>query len=253
MSLLQSVGSPENYPDTPFITTMGDRKMGLHLFATTDLLDDSGYNRTYWTYSARWPGFYIANQAPKSGQLLVFDNEQTYGVKIFTHRNVHSPMFFPATDGYLLFADANDNEPELVDEQGQPEPVAWLPQSDYDRGGNRGFRKLTDPSVGTDKMIGFVRTKPTIWQEWYPIRIQAMVKTKDTLFIAGPPDVLDKEDPLASFEGRRGAILCAVSAKDGKKKAQLDLDTPPVHDGLIAAQGRLFIALKDGSVMSLGR
>jgi len=239
--------------DCPFITEMGDRKMGLHLIATAGLLDDSWYNRTYWMYSARWPGFYIANQAPKSGQILVFDDERTYGVKVFTHRNVHSPMFFPATDGYLLFADANDNEPELVDEQGLPEPVEWLPQSDYDRGRGRGMKKLTEQAVNMDKYIGFTRCRPPLWQQSYPVRIRGMVKTEAKLFVVGPPDVLDPADPLAAFEGRRGAMLCAASAADGKKIAELELDTPPIFDGLIAANGGLFVSLEDGCIMSLGK
>jgi hypothetical protein len=53
--------------EAPRITGMGDRKMGLHLLSTAGLLDDSWWNRTFWMYSERWPGFYIANQAPKSG------------------------------------------------------------------------------------------------------------------------------------------------------------------------------------------
>ena len=43
----------------------------------------------------RWPGFQLANQAPKTGQLLVVDDEKTYAVRVFYRRNVHSPMFFP--------------------------------------------------------------------------------------------------------------------------------------------------------------
>jgi hypothetical protein len=42
-------------------------------------------------------------------------------------------MFFPAQRGYLLFADANDNEPILV---GRDEGTAieWLPAFDLTRG-----------------------------------------------------------------------------------------------------------------------
>ena len=238
--------------DCPFISEMGDRKMGLHIFSTAGFLDDSWYNRAYWMYSERWPGFYIANQAPKSGQLLVFDEAKTYGVKVFTRRNVHSPMFFPATDGYVLFADANGNEPQLVDEQGHPEPVPWLPQSDYDRGKNRGIKELGDKSLNEDKYIGFTRSEPPLWQEAYSVRIRAMVKTAEKLLIAGPPDVFEQDDPLAAFEGRRGAVLCVASAGDGKRIAELELDSPPVFDGLIAANGRIFMSLRDGSVMALG-
>ena len=37
----------------------------------------------------------------------------------------------------------------------------------------------------------------------HPERVRAMVLAGETLFAAGPPDLLDPEDPLAAFEGRR--------------------------------------------------
>ena len=81
--------------------------------------------------------------------------------------------------------------------------------------------------------------------------VRAMVKAGDVLFVAGPPDVFDAEDPLAAFEARAGAKLVAVSADDGKPLAQTPLESPPVFDGLIAAGGRLFASLRDGSVVCL--
>ncbi|MHC4542518.1 MAG: outer membrane protein assembly factor BamB family protein, partial [Planctomycetota bacterium] len=92
------------------LSSKGEQDVGLHVFSTTGLLDDSWYNRTFWMYSKRWPGFQLANQAPKTGQLLAVDGEKTYAVRVFYRRNVHSPMFFPGKEGYLLFADLNTNE-----------------------------------------------------------------------------------------------------------------------------------------------
>jgi outer membrane protein assembly factor BamB len=124
------------------LSSKGEQDVGLHVFSTSGLLDDSWYNRTFWMYSKRWPGFQLANQAPKAGQLLVADDRKTYAVGVFYHRNVHSPMFFPGKEGYLLFADRNTNEPQIVGEPGARRPVRWLPQSDYDRGGGRGVWTL---------------------------------------------------------------------------------------------------------------
>ena len=45
-------------------------------------------------------------------------DEKTYAVRAFYRRNVHSPMFFPGKEGYLLFADRNSNEPQIVGEPG---------------------------------------------------------------------------------------------------------------------------------------
>jgi hypothetical protein len=72
------------------------------------------------------------------------------------------------------------------------------------------------------------------------------------LFVAGPPDVLEPSDPLAAFEGRKGGVLRAYAAADGTRLSQCKLDAPPVFDGLIAADGRLFLSTTDGKVVCLG-
>jgi len=72
--------------------------------------------------------------------------------------------------------------------------------------------------------------------------------------VAGPPDVVPDADPLAAFEGRRGALLWAFSGQDGEKLAEVaKLDALPVYDGLIATAGRLYVSLKHGRVMCFGR
>ncbi len=236
---------------SPYLTSLGNKAMGLHLVCTSGFLDDSGFNRIFWMYSKVWPGFYIANQAPKTGQMLVFDDRSTYGVKMFTHRNRHSPMFFPATDGLLLFADDNQNEPFLKDADDTSEPIRWLPQSSYNS--SRGIRDLSAVAAGQDKGVGFTRIKPPLWSTWIAVRVRGMVLAGRTLFVAGPPDVLDPDDPLAAYQGRKGARLLAVSAAEGKKLSELKLKSEPVFDGLIAAGGRLYLSTRDGRVECFGR
>ncbi len=236
--------------DPKVLSSKGEKDVGLHVFSTAGLLDASWYNRTFWMYSKRWPGFQLANQAPKTGQLLVVDRTTTYAVRVFYRRNVHSPMFFPGREGYLLFADKNTTEPQIVGEEGARPPLRWLPQSDYSRGG-RGSVKLGAKAFGMDKGIGYTRADKPLWTLWLPVRVRAMVKTRNVLFAAGAPDEFDPKDPFAALEGRRGAVLVAVSANEGKKLAQLTLDTAPVFDGMIASQGRLFVSLQDGSVLCL--
>lgn len=90
----------------------------------------------------------------------------------------------------------------------------------------------------------------------------------ETLFIAGPPNTLDEEGALykpndpdiqaklaeqaAAMEGRRGAVLWAVRAADGRTITEVTLDAPPVWDGMAAAGGRLYMAMRDGTVRCLG-
>jgi hypothetical protein len=174
-------------------------------------------------YSATWPGYYMAHRAAKTGQLLVVSPERTYAVQSYPSRNLQSPLFTPGKKGYLLFSDENDNEPVLAD---------------YTR--------------GVPKGIGFTRQKPPVWFEWIPVRIRGMVLAGGQLFIAGPPDVVDTSDPMAAFEGRKGAVLRAYSATDGTMLAEYKLEAPPVFDGLIAANEQLYLSLENGTILCIG-
>lgn len=122
----------------------------------------------------------------------------------------------------MLIADAVDNEPML----------------DY-------------RSWARDKGLGFTRSRPPRWHQWVPIRIRAMVLAGDHLYAAGPPDLVPEEDPYAAIDGRRGAILRTVSAKDGSRLAEHPLQSPPVFDGLAAAAGRLYMSTIDGKLLCL--
>jgi len=231
---------------------MGDKRMGRHLFSTSTLLDDTWWNRTYWMYSTRWPGFNMGNQAPKAGQILVFDEEMTCGLKVYTERNRHSPMFFPETRGYLLFADSSDNEPILAGEPGAPEPVKWLPEVKTPAYGYRGHHftnEYDDLAFEMDKGTGFTRCKPPLWQQWIPVRARAMVLSDNALLLAGPPDVLDPNDPLAALEGRKGGILQIRSRKDGHLLGEVPLDAPPVFDGLIGTENKLYLSDERGEII----
>jgi outer membrane protein assembly factor BamB len=204
-------------------TRMGDRDAGLHLFSTSSLLDDSWFNRAFWMYADTWPGYYRTNRgASKTGQLLVFDDQTTYGVRVYERADVPLPWFIPG-QGYRLFADDNDNEPVLA-----PKAANW------------------------DKGPGFTRSKPAKWTVAVPVRARALVLAGDTLFFAGPPDVLPTEDPLAAFEGRKGGKLWVISPGSGAKLAEYDLDDTPVLDGLIAANGKLYLSTEQGSLMCFG-
>jgi hypothetical protein len=204
--------------------SLGQRSMGRHVLSTGGLLDDTWFNRTFWMYAPAWPGYYLGHRGAKTGQLLVVGPEKTYAVQAYPSRNLQSAMFTPGRKGYLLLADANDNDPVL-----------------------------SDQTRGTTKGWGYTRAAPPAWFQWLPVRMRGMVLAGRTLFVAGPPDVMDEADPYAAFEGRRGAVLLAVSADDGRTLAQFKLESEPVFDGLIAAGGRLYTATADGKVICLGK
>jgi outer membrane protein assembly factor BamB len=222
---------------------LGELDMGAnHLVATGGFLDDTGFDRVYWMHSHRWPGFYFAQQAPKSGQLVVFDDQTTYAVKYFYRRIQWSPALMPAEQGYLLFADDIQNQPALEEKDGTVKALDWLPAeaaTDKHRRGGRGVEKGT----------GYVRELPPKWQTMIPLRVRAMLLAGDLLFVAGPPDSVDAADPAAAFEGRAGAHLQVFSAADGALIASHPLKSPPAFDGLAAAGERLYLATRDGRVI----
>jgi len=202
---------------------VGERDLGLHLFTTSGFLDTTFFNRTYWMYSKTWTGFNHANLAPKSGQLLVVGPQHTYALKAYTSRYPLSPKLDPATKGYLLIADDNDNEPTL-------DPRAWA----------------------KDKGMGFSRGAPPKWHHWIPVRVCAMALGGQTLVVCGPPDVVQDDDPMAAFEGRMGSEMWTVSAADGKILDKQKLEELPIFDGMIVSDGRLYLASEAGELICMG-
>ena len=107
-----------------------------------------------------------------------------------------------------------------------------------------------------------------LWTRDLPIMVRAMVLADRTLFIAGPADLLDEDAAFQKFAdsttqkkltaqadalaGKSGAVLQAVDAETGKTLAEYTLDSPPVLDGLIATDGRLFLTTMDGRLIAFG-
>jgi len=147
-----------------------------------------------------------------------------------------------------------------------------------DASGNKNHGKVegarpADGKVGKAMQFGGkaeAAPAPAAADQWHtdvPLLARGMVLAGETLFIAGPPDLIDEtqamkqmDDPAvaaaladqaAAFEGAKGALLWAVSAATGEKVAERPLDAPPVFDGLIAANGRLYLSTTDGKVLCL--
>ncbi len=224
-------------------SSLGELDMGsVHLVATGGFLDDTGFDRIYWMYSRWWPGFYLAQHAPKSGQLVVFDRSTTYAVKYFYRRVIWSPAFFPGEKGYLLYADDNANEPTLLARRDKSEGLKWLPDEAYSDQHRRGGRDV-------EKGTGWVRLKPPKWQKLIPTRVRALLLAGDLLFAAGVPDRVPPDDPLAAFEGRLGGVLQVFSTQDGRLLASYQLESAPAFDGLSAAHGRLYLTTLDAKLL----
>ncbi|NLX95416.1 MAG: LamG domain-containing protein [Rhodopirellula sp.] len=87
------------------------------------------------------------------------------------------------------------------------------------------------------------------WWKPLPIQAWAMVKTKDVLFVAGPPGSASTSE--AALQGKTPASLLAVSPADGNVLAEMTLPAAPVWDGMAAAAGNLYLALANGEVLCL--
>jgi hypothetical protein len=92
-----------------------------------------------------------------------------------------------------------------------------------------------------------------LWEQRIGIRVTAMIRTGETIFVAGSPDIVDPEDPHGAWEGRKGGILAAFAAGDGRKLAEYNLPAPPVWDGMAAAGNRLFISTMDRYVACMDK
>ena len=106
------------------------------------------------------------------------------------------------------------------------------------------------------------------WTTDVPVIARAMVLAGETLFIAGPPDLIDEPEAFrrisepqvqqelaeqeAALDGRKGTLLMAYSAADGTELSRYELDRPPVFDGMAAAAGRLYMTTTGGEVLCFG-
>jgi hypothetical protein len=126
--------------------------------------------------------------------------------------------------------------------------------------------KAAQPNNGPAKN-SFVQHK---WAHPVPIFLRAMAMGGKTVFISGPPDMIDEEyafekmsqkdsavqqelrEQDEALDGKRGASLWGVSTENGKMGAEIKLPSPPVWDGMAVARGRLYVATVDGKILCFG-
>lgn len=183
-----------------------------HLLAGSGFLDDTLFNRTIWQYGIRID----------RSQMLVIDGGDVYGLRVYEGISWNCPVHHVG-DGHLIFR------------QDVSKPVPR-------------------PSPQESRRLGRIPTERYAWQTRIPLRVSAMLlsgEPAERLFVAGVPDAVAPDDPLAFIEGRRGAKLLALDAATGKQTAELSLDAPPVWDGLAAAHGRIYLTTADGKLICL--
>jgi hypothetical protein len=219
----------------------------VHLFSPTGFLDDTLWHRTYWVYGRAFAsgagGYHQAGRVAPAGRILVFDDDTVYGYgRLWQYYRWTTPLEFH------LFAAGK--QPEIVRAGTERKPIK-----------KKGKRTGQSRTLPVNRFVAS-------WSKDTSVQVTAMVLAENALFVAGPPDVEDEEESVrtlsdpetqrklaeqsAAFEGRRGAVLLAVSPADGQKLAAYRLDSMPRFDGLIAAAGRLYLSTADGKVCCLG-
>jgi len=236
-------------------------EIGDHLFSRTGFLDDSWFWRSYWVYGkevdSNYGGWFRPGHFAPCGRLMVFDDARVYG--------------FDRKPEYLCNASVQEYYLYGADREVAAESIQRVQMAS---------RRIdaASPSRGASSSDWAIRKKFSLaaqsaasfhWAEGnLPIQARAMVLAGKTLFVAGPPDVLDEEMALrnpdapairakldaqvAALRGRRGGQILAIAADDGKLLAARELGAMPTFDGMAASQGRLYLTTVDGKVLCLG-
>jgi hypothetical protein len=224
-----------------------------HLFSSVGFLDDNWWERTFWHYGKH---FYsscfvwgYSRLISPAGRILVLDAENVYGYSE-AHAGLRNTGAVSLTEAELF---AVPKSPEVMTVK---QAVESLPE--------RAQEKLKK-NVAYRKVKRFRHS----WDTDVPVIPRAMTSTDTFLFSAGPevfdvPTVADyfatnrtdDADPPElirnardSFEGSRGGLLAVTEKATGKLLGQLKLDSCPVHDGMIAANKKLYLSAVDGSVL----
>jgi len=242
----------------PDLDVRHQNRADAHLFSPVGLLDDAWHHRSYWMYGVTavygWHVWFEGAKHAPSGRILSFDENTIYGF-------ARKPQFLaqsPTIEYQLYKADrcpAADGPARVQETASEHRKHEWNQTQWLSRG------RLYKPEQLT--ALGYHWIKPDM-----PIHVRAMVLTKDILFVAGSPDVIDEvelwqrpddvelkrklAEQTEAWKGHRGGSLWAVSVADGSRLASIDLEAPPVFDGMIAAENKLFLSLMNGQVLCYG-
>ena len=225
-----------------------------HLFCSIGYLDDSWFHRSYWMYGGTvtsgcnyW--FYAGRYAP-SGRIMCFDEEDIYSFGRLPKYYVWTPAL-----EYRLYKAKKAVTPEMIARV--KAGIGTLSK--------KSSRWIFDRFVSGSLSVKDGSVSEVQWSQDMPkMQTRAMALAGGTLFVAGPPDLLDEEKAVkqhwtpemekaiaeqdAALLGKRGASLWVVSTTDGERTDEIELDSPPVWDGMAATKGKLFMATMDGKV-----
>jgi outer membrane protein assembly factor BamB len=201
-----------------------------HLFSPTGFTDGEGWHRTYWLFGSDfysgWCGYFTAGKATPAGKIMVFDDDKVYG---FGRREQYWRWTVPMQFHFFAASHAKVGAMDLS-------------------------RKRRGKETAE-------KASSYLWSKNYPVFARAMCKAGDTIYVAGPRDISDGKSVKVTpemalqqvdhWQGRKGGVLLALSAKTGEQESKLDLSGVPVFDGMIAASGGLYVSTTSGDILFL--
>jgi len=205
-----------------------------HLLAPTSFMDDSFWHRSYWVYgngfNSGHGGYHVAGRHFPAGRVLVFDRETVYGYgRLASQYRWSTPLEF------ALFA-ADKNAKVVTDS-----PKDDTKKQPARRRGGQKFERQ--------------------WEEPCDIQVFAMLLAKNRLYVLGVRDVLDELNRGNLFKdnteqdehmlGKHGSVLAIVDPATGEVAKRYEFDFFPSFDGMSAAEGKIYIACQDGTVVCL--
>jgi len=223
------------------LTRIAEEKKRPHVLCSIGFADDTWWQRTcqmYTTAAGTGFGWGGHNSMVPAGRVIALDGDNVVG---FGRTLPYDP--FDNFAGLNLKRYHIFSMPKKpVVKRTQYETVDW---------GERVKERTQDVAMHT-------------WSRDVAVRARALLVVGDRMVLAGPRNVLYGIKPKAIEEGRRAirenvdaftgmenGLLEVVATKDGKTLGTVELDSPPVYHGLIAADGALFMATTAGTVVRL--
>ncbi len=202
-----------------------------HLLTGSFMLDDAKHHRSYWTLSRIVPSSRRVPQvAIPDGDLIAVEKDRVYGVRVI-RTAADAQSINPAEAGLSFFCmTRHEKEPSRARPRkprpGKKKRPQYVPVSKYDYREN--------------------------WATGIHVNPDAMLLDEDNVFVAGTPNVFPEDDIFKAVEGRMGGLLVIASKEDGKEVARYELADVPTWDGMSAADGKLFVSLKNGALVCFG-
>ena len=234
----------------------------VHLFSPISFLDSAWHQRAYWIYGRAagegWAEFQLPPKRVPCGRIMCIDENNAYAY---------------ARDPELM-CNTSVSEYRLYSAAKRPTRKVGIPRLEgtWVKGKYPTAKKdlLAAHTVDWKALAKEPKSKLSAldyhWVHEEPeILAKAMVLAGDRLFVAGPLDVADEkklwgrsneqtfrekmQEQAQRLKGKYGAVMQVFSKKDGKKLTQHKLDSLPAFDGLIAAEGSLYMVTENGSIV----